>query len=40
MRVGKNGRADTDNFLRSMKTFRAVAALIFGWVGVNVGESG
>jgi hypothetical protein len=23
-----------------MKTFKAVAVLIFGWVGVNVGESG
>jgi len=32
-RVGKNGRADTDNFvLRSMKTFKPVATLIFGWV--------
>ncbi len=34
-RVGKNVRTDTDNFVnRSMKTFTAVAALIFGWVGV------
>jgi hypothetical protein len=33
--VGKNGRADTDNFvLRSMKMRKAVAALIFRWVGV------
>jgi hypothetical protein len=31
--IGKNGLVDTDNFvLRSMKTFKAVAALIFGYV--------